>query len=69
MTLNGKYAIYTVRDFRNILKHNGYTKERNTGDHEVWCKEGLPHISIPNKSKTLNPMITRRLIKENNLKV
>lgn len=63
-----KAKIYSVRDFRIILKKNGYTLQRTKGDHEIWVKDGK-HISIPNNAKCINIMITRRLIKENNLRV
>ena len=60
--------VYTVREFRIVLKNNGYTLQRKRGDHEIWIKDGK-HISIPNNSKCINVMVARRLIKENNLKV
>lgn len=63
-----KKQIYSVRDFRKILKTNGYALQRTKGDHEIWTKDGR-HISIPNNAKCINVMLTRRLIKENNLKV
>lgn len=64
-----KAQIYSVREFRKILKKNGYTLQRTSGDHEIWINAQGKHISIPNNGKCINIMITRRLIKENNLRV
>lgn len=61
--------VFTVREFRIILKDNGYTLQRKRGDHEIWVNDEGKHISIPNNSKCINVMVARRLIKENNLKV
>ena len=61
--------VFTVREFRIVLKNNGYTLQRKRGDHEIWVNDNGKHISIPNNSKCINTMVARRLIKENNLKV
>lgn len=61
-----KYRVYSTREFEKILRKNGYSILRHRGDHTIWAKaEGhVPNITI---AKTVNPMIARRLIKENNL--
>ena len=53
-----------LRTMRKILKNAGYVHTRTKGSHEMWSKNGNT-ISVP--SVSLNPMIARRLIKENNL--
>lgn len=58
---------YKRREFIRILLDNGFTYERTKGDHDIY-KRGNQHISIPYRTD-LNRMLTRRLIKENNLKV
>lgn len=62
-----KYQVYNEREFAKILRSNNYQKIRNTGDHTVY-----EHIETHNKitiNQKPNPMVCRRLIKENNLKV
>lgn len=59
-----KYKIYTDREFERLLKKNGYTIERYNGSHTIWVKPGHNSIAVP---KSVNPMVIRRLIKENNL--
>jgi len=61
-----KYQVYSEREFERILKNNGYTLVRQTGTHKIWAKEGCLNITVP---QSLNPMIIRRLIKENRLVV
>ena len=46
------------------LKVDGYTYERTNGSHAIYKKIGYNNIIINRK---LNPMIAKRLIKENNL--
>lgn len=53
-----------LRTMRKILKNAGYVHIRTKGSHEMWSKNGNT-IAVP--AVTLNPMIARRLIKENNL--
>lgn len=60
-----KYPIITYKEMRKILKRNKYHFDRYSGDHAIYVKEGCNHISI---NKHLNPMVARRLIKENGLK-
>ena len=55
-----------VRDFEKILKDNGYSLERQKGDHMIYYK-GNSHVSFP--LRKLNPMFIRRLVKEYNLVV
>lgn len=59
---------YSTKEFERILMDNGYAMTRKNGDHCIWQKDGVPLISIP-KHQTINYMICRRIIKENNLKV
>jgi len=59
-----KYKVYNEKEFVRLLKKNGYTLERYNGSHQIWVKEGCCFITVP---KSLNPMLVRRLIKENNL--
>ena len=58
---------YTFRDFRILLRQNGYVFNRCNGDHIIFTND-INTISVPYDGKQLNRMITRRLIKENNLK-
>lgn len=59
-----KYLVITYKEMCKLLKRNGYTLDRQNGDHTIWVKDGCNHISI---SMHLNPMVARRLVKENNL--
>lgn len=60
------YKSFSARDFKRVLKKNGYKKIRQTGSHEIYKKDNRT-ISVPGIK--LNRMIARRLIKENNLEV
>lgn len=60
-----KYQIITYKEMCRILKRNGYMLDRQNGDHTIWVKDGCNHVSI---NMHLNPMVARRLVKENNLK-
>lgn len=53
------------KQFERLLRDNGYTYNRQTGDHKIFTKEGCGHICY-NMSK-LNPIIVQRLIKEHQL--
>lgn len=55
---------YTEREFKKVLKQNGYKPDRWKGSHEIWINEKGNVISI---NKNPNTMVCRRLIKENNL--
>lgn len=54
---------YTQREFIRVVRRNGFSYSRHSGDHAIYVKGGK-HISIPQK---LECVIARRLIKENNL--
>lgn len=54
---------YDLRHFQKILKTNGYEKIRQNGSHLIYSN-GTKRIVI---NATCNRMVTRRLIKENNL--
>ena len=58
---------YSFREFKKLLHENGFEYLRVTGDHYIFSN-GISLISVPNHGKKLNRMITRRLIKENNLR-
>ena len=58
---------YTFRDFRALLRKNGYVFQRNSGDHIIFSND-VNTISIPFHGKEINRMLAQRLIKENNLK-
>lgn len=60
-----KYQIITYKEMCRLLRKNGYMFDRQKGDHTIWVKEGCNHVSI---NMHLNPMVARRLVKENNLK-
>ena len=56
---------YTERDFERLLKANGYSLDRQKGDHNIWTN-GSNTISIT-AGRPINRMLARRIIKENNL--
>ncbi len=56
---------WTTREFRKILRENGYELVRAKGDHFIFRK-GNRTITINNR---INVMVARRLIKENMLKI
>ncbi len=55
---------YSQRKFIKIVRNNGYSYNRHSGDHAIYVNSVGRHISIPRK---LQCVIARRLIKENNL--
>ena len=57
--------IVTFREASIILKRNGFKPDHKKGDHHHFIKDGK-RIVI---SYNLNPMIWKRLVKENNLNV
>ena len=57
--------IFSRKECLLILKNNGYVYDHSTGGHSIY-KKGNSTISIP--SININPMLFRRLMKENNLK-
>lgn len=58
---------YTFREFRSLLRRNGYVFQRYSGDHQIFSNDRNT-ISIPYHGKNINRMMVQRLIKENNLK-
>ena len=58
---------YTFREFRTLLRRNGYVFQRTAGDHLIFSNDKNT-ISIPFHGKEINRMLALRLIKENNLK-
>ena len=59
-----KYKVYSNREVETILKNNGYTVDRQRGDHITWTN-GESTITI---NKNPNPMVVRRLFKTYDLK-
>jgi predicted RNA binding protein YcfA (HicA-like mRNA interferase family) len=57
---------YGIKEFKNILKQNGFKLDRMNGSHSVFVHSDGRHISVP--IEIIGPM-AKRLIKENNLKV
>lgn len=55
------------RQFEKLLKDNGYVYDRQSGDHRIYVKRGVNHVSF--NIRKLNPIIVQRLMKENGLKV
>ena len=51
---------YTQKELIRIVRKNGYSYSRHSGDHAIYVREGR-HISIPHR---LECVIARRLIKE-----
>lgn len=56
---------FKVRDFRRILKKNGYEEVRCCGSHEIWVRDDS---KITLTTIKLSPVVAARLIKENNLR-
>lgn len=54
---------YTSREMKKILRMNGYEEVRQRGSHCIFKKDTATVVVNSN----LNPMVCRRLIKENNL--
>lgn len=59
-----KYLVIDFKGMKKILKRNSYKLDHVNGDHFIFKKEGCNHITI---TKDLNPMVARRLIKQNHL--
>ena len=57
--------IYTRKECLAIIKNNGFVYDRSSGDHDIY-KRNEKHISIP--ARQINPMLFRRLMRENNMK-
>lgn len=56
--------VYSVRECLSIIRKNGFIYDHSTGGHDLY-KRGNRTISLP--SREINPMMFRRLIKENAL--
>lgn len=56
---------FKVKEFKKILRDNGYKEVRCCGSHQVWSN-GANKITLP--TVKLSPVIAARLIKENKLK-
>ena len=60
--------VYTFKEFEKLLRKNGYRLDRYSGDHWVYVNDSNRHISIPHNRVTLHPGMTKRFIKEYELK-
>lgn len=58
----------SVKEMIKLLKTNGFYLLRSTGGHQIYSN-GTRSVSIPVHNKTINRMLSRRLIKENNLRI
>jgi len=59
---------YDLKDFRKILRNNGYERKRQRGSHEIWRNEEKKDtVAITNKITGVNACIGRKLIKEHGL--
>jgi len=58
--------IYTRKESLSIIKNNGFIYDHSTGGHDIYKNKKNKVISVP--SNNINPMLFRRLMKENNLK-
>lgn len=65
--MDDKSYCMKLRDFEKILKKNDYVFDHQTGDHRIWYKDGK-HISV-SLSRLKNPMLVKRLVKENELEL
>lgn len=64
-----KYKVWNYRDFVNMVKHNGYVEVKMgvQSSHRIFYRESdKSTIVIP---LSVNPMLCRRLVKENNLDI
>lgn len=59
---------YKLKDFKNVLKKNGYKSARMNGSHEIFERQDGDIISIPTSSNDICGPMAKRLIKEHNLK-
>lgn len=57
---------FKVKEFKRILRDNGYKEVRCCGSHQTWSN-GASKITLP--TVKLSPVIAARLIKENDLQV
>ena len=58
-----------LRQFQDVLKANGYKKNRCNTGHEIWEKTITDSISIPIHGKEIKGCIIKRIIKEHDLKM
>lgn len=61
------YKVYKDRQIKQILLYNGYSLDHQTGSHQIYKNEKGNHIAI--RINNQNPIVFRRIIKENNLNV
>jgi predicted RNA binding protein YcfA (HicA-like mRNA interferase family) len=61
-----RMKVYERREFEKLLSANGYKLNRNNGSHHIYVNESGRHITV---KYPINPCISRRLIKEYELKI
>jgi len=64
--MSNKYKVYSSREWERMLKDNGYQLMRTSGDHQIWFNKNTGKTLLSTATR-INPMVARRLIKENNL--
>lgn len=57
---------YSLKEFSEILRNNGYFLDRISGGHHIFVNNDGHHISVPLHP---NVCICQRIIKENQLKI
>lgn len=66
MTKVRRMKVFSDKEFARLLKANGYVFDRQKGDHIIYTNnDNGKHITV---KYPINPCISRRLIKEFNLK-
>lgn len=58
----------TFKDCERILKNNGYTFKRQSGDHHIFENSEGDIISLPYKGKAMSQKTWKREFKKHNLK-
>lgn len=58
---------YNPREIERLLKKNGWFLTRQSGSHKIYTNNMGEHVTI--KMCNVNPMIFRRLVKENKFNV
>ena len=60
-----KAKIFTRDECVRIIQNNGFVFDHSNGGHDIYKRNGV-HLSVP--AKHVNPMLFRRLMRENNMK-
>ena len=59
---------YSLRECKLILKNNGFVYDHQTGSHMIYRRDKIT-ISVPCSNNKVNPMLFRRLMRENQMEV